>query len=242
MSIAEKLTIIAENIPKVYDAGVAEGKQNVYDIMWDNIQQNGTRRIYNTFFQDWTEETFRPKYDMNASDPTSMFKGFKSQISLKERLNEQGVKLNFASCTYFNYVFQNAAFTELPEINVPNTTQLGFSFEGCTYLETIEKLIIPAGVDIGVTTFRYCTALKNITLAGVLSKQVNFASCSQLTAESITSIVDVLSTTSSGQTLTLSKKAVNTAFETSEGAADGSTSQEWLDLIATKSNWTISLV
>lgn len=64
----------------------------------------------------------------------------------------------------------------------------------------------------------------------------------KLSKPSITSIINCLSTTTSGLTVTLSKTAVNNAFETSEGVADGSTSQEWLNLVATKTNWTISLV
>ena len=37
-------------------------------------------------------------------------------------------------------------------------------------------------------------------------------------------------------------KAVNKAFETGEGLLDGNTSTEWKSLVATKTNWTISLL
>jgi hypothetical protein len=37
-------------------------------------------------------------------------------------------------------------------------------------------------------------------------------------------------------------RAVNKAFETSEGANDGKTSTEWETLIGTKTNWTIAYV
>ena len=50
-----------------------------------------------------------------------------------------------------------------------------------------------------------------------------------------------LTDTASGKTITFSKTAVNKAFETSAGANDGSTSAEWLALVGTKPNWTISL-
>ena len=56
-----------------------------------------------------------------------------------------------------------------------------------------------------------------------------------------TSIINALSDTASGQTLTLNLAAVNTAFETSSGAKDGSTSTKFAALIATKTNWTIVL-
>lgn len=54
-------------------------------------------------------------------------------------------------------------------------------------------------------------------------------------------VITALSSTATGKTLTLKKTAVENAFETSEGAADGSTSDEWTTLLGTKTNWTISL-
>ena len=57
-----------------------------------------------------------------------------------------------------------------------------------------------------------------------------------------TSVINALSTTATGQTLTLKLSAVNTAFETSAGAGDGSTSAEFAALVATKTNWTITMV
>ena len=52
----------------------------------------------------------------------------------------------------------------------------------------------------------------------------------------------VISDNVTGQAVSVKKDAVNIAFETSAGAGDGSTSAEWLALVATKTNWTISLV
>ena len=57
----------------------------------------------------------------------------------------------------------------------------------------------------------------------------------------VINIFSVLSTDSTGKTLSLSLGAVDTAFETAEGLGDGSTSAEWLALRATKENWTITL-
>ena len=74
-----------------------------------------------------------------------------------------------------------------------------------------------------------------------IASSLDMKSCTLLSKASITSIINALSSTTSGLTVTLSKTAVNTAFETESGGADGSTSQEWLALATTKSNWTISL-
>ena len=64
----------------------------------------------------------------------------------------------------------------------------------------------------------------------------------KLNKESLTSIINALSSDTTGLSITLSLTAVNNAFETSEGAADGSTSTEWINLIGDKSNWSISLL
>jgi hypothetical protein len=55
---------------------------------------------------------------------------------------------------------------------------------------------------------------------------------SPLTKASFESVVAALSPTVTGQTATFSKKAKEAAF----------TADEWAALIATKSNWTFSLV
>jgi hypothetical protein len=79
-------------------------------------------------------------------------------------------------------------------------------------------------------------------MSGVIGKDVSFGNSDKLTHDSIASIINTLSATTAGQSVTFSVTAVNNAFETSSGAADGSTSAEWNALVATKSNWTISLV
>ena len=56
----------------------------------------------------------------------------------------------------------------------------------------------------------------------------------KLNKESITSVINRLSSGANGLTVTLSLTAVNNAFE---GGRDGT---EWQTLIATKPNWTIA--
>jgi hypothetical protein len=84
--------------------------------------------------------------------------------------------------------------------------------------------------------------LENIRVRGRIVKSTNFQWSTKLSKDSIISIINALSTTTSGLSITLSKVAVNKAFETSEGANDGSTSAEWLNLIATRPNVSFNLV
>ena len=84
--------------------------------------------------------------------------------------------------------------------------------------------------------------LENIIFEGEIGKEIDIQHSHKLTKASITSIINALSSTTSGLSVTLSKTAVNTAFETSTGANNGSISTEWSALVATKTNWTINLV
>ena len=116
------------------------------------------------------------------------------------------------------------------------------TFAQCTKLHTIEKLVLSEKV-YPLSSFVNCYELENLTIEGIIGQNdFNVQWSTKLSKESIISIINALSVTTSGLTVTLSKTAVNNAFETAKGNADGSTSEEWAALIATKQNWTISLV
>lgn len=132
-----------------------------------------------------------------------------------------------------------------PEIDTSGAQAISYLFSGCTALKTIPKLSLKniQNTSYNVSNaFTNCTALENITFEGeIIVSGMTLQYSKLLSKESIISLINALSATTTGRKVTLSKTAVNNAFETSEGAADGSTSAEWLELIATKSNWTISL-
>lgn len=223
------------------------GSDNFYDEFWDTFQKNGTETRYDFSFggRGWTDKLFKPKYSMILSSGAYMFRECGAQIDLVERLKEQNVVLDTSAATSIIQAFYSARFTRVGVVDASNVTSrdgLGYLFYGATALKTIDKLILKGdGSQTLNKTFDSCRALANITIEGTVGADINFQSC-PLTRASITSIVNALSTTASAQTLTLSASAVNTAFETSEGAADGSTSAEWATLIATKANWTVALI
>lgn len=250
MSIAEKLTTIAENEQKVYDAG----KQNAYNLVWEGQQISGTRVDYSKAFQNgfFNDETFRPIYDMRPTKAAYMFayQGYDSKeyiTDLAARLEEAGVELDTSQCTDFGYMFYVATgITHIPTISLESATAVSALFTHCNALKTVDCLILKEDGSNTFTTdswgapFQNCYNLKNITIQGKLGCTISFSAC-PLTKASITSILNSLLDTASGKTLTLKLTAVQNAFETTSGAADGSTSEEWLNLAATKSNWTITL-
>jgi hypothetical protein len=87
-----------------------------------------------------------------------------------------------------------------------------------------------------------CAELVDCPFEGVIgSNGIDLHWSTKLSHDSHVSIFNALSTATTGLTVTFSRTAVNKAFETSEGANDGTTSAEWLALVAAHNNWTISL-
>lgn len=145
--------------------------------------------------------------------------------------------------TGLGYCFRGA--TNLKKIIFkPNATSqctsFGYAFNGTSNLETIENFDLTSAIGANQTFNN--SGVKNITFTGTISFNFNVSTLGALTHDSLVNIINTLLDSASGKTLTLSKKAVNVAFETTEGANDGSTSDEWNALVATRPNWTIALV
>lgn len=232
-TISSKLTTIAENQQRVYDAGYDKGKSEGYVDgalpMYYNkrVSFGGVvfPKSYELFIHMKTCENFehafyktdvksiKIKTDEESTSVSSNY-GFRETTAEVIDLSESKMKFNT-----FNRLFQYASnlksiFGELDASNVTNT---GSTFNGDSSLEDVSFVAETIGVSIW------------------------FPDSSKLTKASITSIINGLSLTVTEQTLGLKSVAVNKAFETSEGANDGSTSTEWETLAASKPNWTIAL-
>ena len=214
MTIADKLIRAKEDYDAVYEAG----KQKQQNDFWDKYQKNGTRTDYEYAFAGryWTDELFTPKYPfLNVRSPYMMFMG-------------------------------NSNLTYIPAIEFHPSASYSTIFRGCKALVTIEKLKFTwpstTTATINSDCFRDCNELQNLVIEGVLYSGLNLSYSTKLSKASIESVINALDTTRTGLATTFSATAVKKAFETATDANDGNTSAEWLALIATKSNWTISLV
>lgn len=110
-------------------------------------------------------------------------------------------------------------------------TTLRLTFNTARELKTIREIHITEVTSFD-GTFNGLEKLENITFVGTIGYGLNFQWSTKLSKASIENIISCLSANTSGLTVTLSQTAVNTAF----------TDNEWATLIATKPNWTISLV
>jgi hypothetical protein len=237
-----------------------EAEKDFLSELWNNIQQFGARTDYQNFGQViWTKKNFKPTYDFRPANAYLLFSNgsakYREQrkkdgmIIMKDLEQEQGITFDFSNCTQFHDAFQNSPFIELNVIDLSRATYTGSAFYGgasggefSQMLRKIERLICSNTTPFISSTFGYASQFTYIGFEGVIAQNgLDLHWSTILNKESHIKLVNTLSSTTSGLSVTVSKTAVNKAFETSTGANDGSTSQEWLNLIATKNNWTISL-
>lgn len=229
----------AEKIEGLYEAG----RQAEYDEFWDAFQYNGTRTHYAYGFsgRGWNKSTFKPKYKIAPIEAHYIF-----NQSLIEGDLTQICQLDTSNTTTLAYAFNNTFYlSKLGVIDlskISNASDLQYLFYN-SQVKTIEKIIMPkADITSNVAgMFDAMPQLKDIIIEGSIKFNFNTQN-SPLSKESIISFINALDLTVTNKTASFNQSAVNSTFETSEGLNDGSTSQEWLDLTATKPNWSISLV
>lgn len=235
----------AQKVDEVYEAG----KKAEYDAFWDAYQENGNRLKYGGAFSGvgWNDETFKPKYDIKPTEVSRILSGT-AITDFKGALEKAGVVFDLSRAMGISYITDNSAtLTRLPELNVTSAKTLPYFLYQASALVSVDKVILKSdgSQTFGAQTFGYLTALEEIRFEGVIGQNgMNFQHSKKLSKASVISIINALSTTTSGLAITLSKAAVNKSFETSEGANDGELSSEW-DVLGgenrEKKNWTISL-
>lgn len=187
--------------------GIEEGKQAEYDVFWNAYQENGNRTDYRYGFagMGWTESTYNPKYPIVPASYTA------------------------------TSMYQYALVTKVKNVDFSNVLNYFTGiFNSCTKLKTIENIKLPTNCQGAFTaSFNNCTALEEFSFTGTIQNNgIDLHWSTKLNKASLKRIVNALSTTTSGLTITLSQAAVDNAF----------TTEEWEALETTKSNWTISLV
>lgn len=238
MSIAEKLTQIAENEQRVYDAG----KQAEYDRFWDEYQNYGERIAYNRGYtgQGFNFNNFYPKYNITVQGSAiQMFYGWSTKSShegnLEQRLVDCKVTLDTSQATDMSQAFAYGRMSHLPLISLKNctaTTSTSNIFAYCyQYLKSVK---IEVSKDTKFSNMFVSTnGIEHLSVIGTIAQNgFDIHWSTNLSKASITSIINALSGATNGLTITLSQTAVNNAF----------TTQEWEVLISPYINWNISLV
>lgn len=196
-----------------FDAVYEAGKQKQYDEFWDAYQQCGDRSNYNSSFMGemWTDEIYNPKYDIVVTGTNNGTNLFRA---------------NSLTNTKKPFIFKSG-----------NPSYV------CSYCNNLTKIpLLEVHKDITYTGwFINCYSLADVTIIGEIGKSIDLHWSTALTKASITSIVNALSDTVTGQTLTLSKEAVNNAFginvDDTSTYPEGS---EYYKLRWSKPDWTFS--
>lgn len=239
-SLREKITFINNNIPNVYNTGVDDGKVGAWeecDKAISKIDSNleNTVNIVNEYID--SEEVPGSPWEkieyLNKNVPSVYETGSKNGIyawwlKFQELRELRGYQYAFRNNTWTDDIYEpvmpinavsgqnhNDMFrnTWITDTKVP----IYFKHVGATQvfnsdsLQTIRLLDVNEAVTY-VNWFSGCTALININMSGVIGNDIEFRS-SPLNKSSIQSIVNCLSSTVSGKTLTLNKMAVNSAFK-----------------------------
>lgn len=243
-----------------YAAGKTSGEAEGIRAMWELIQKGGTNTDIGTRLltgANFTKKTYRPIYDIRPTsaydwsmncpnDKSILFT--EGQVNMKELEEEQGMVHDFSNCTSVYRAFCSGLFSELNVIDISKATNTDLAFYGGYFnsansvlrLKRIERLIFSENTVIASNMLKYNGLMEYIGFEGVIAKNgLDLSSCVKLDKESHIKLVNILSSNTSGLSVTVSQRAVNKAFETSEGANDGLTSPEWLALRATKENWGI---
>lgn len=220
-----------------YDEVYEAGKKAEWNEFWDEFQQKGNRVAYNSAFLLWTDKLFYPKYDIRPTNAVQAFAQL-GVANLTQRLKDCGVVLDLSGCTSMSETFAySTILTHIPTVDCTSAASVRYIFANDRALVEIEKIVLKEDGSQDVTfTLNNCNKLEKVVIQGVIgSGNISAGASTKLNRDSIVSIINALSPTASGQTTTLSKTAVETAF-------GSTTSTEWSALVATKSNWTISLV
>ena len=196
--------------------------------------------------QSWTPKTFKPKYDIKVTRGDYMWANSNGlyRQDLTALLESAGVILDTSENTNFTQFFRYGSPIRVPVLDTRACDNLNDMFMNCS-VEIVDKLIFREdGTQTVVNMINLCPSLKTITeIEGVIGQNMNLSKSTALDKQTITNIINALSSVSSGMTLQLSKTAVNVAFETSTGLKDGSSSEEWLKLTQEDhANWSFSLV
>lgn len=235
------LDAMAESVGEVYESG----KKSEYDAFWDVFQLNGTRNMYGFGFcgAGWNAETFKPKYVIKPASGTtttqSMFASFGARLvsdyaSEPVDFAELNKMLDFSQATSMTTTFDSAWIKNLT-IDCSNVTSMNQTFVRNNGGEIDNITIKVSEKCVTFSNFfgyRSDTTTIKFTDDSVIAVTLTFKDVVKLNKASFESIINALSTTASGKTVTFSKTAKEAAF----------TADEWAVLIATKPNWTFSLV
>lgn len=250
VGIGAYLKAIYDNVPLVFAAGGKAWKKE----FWNIYQNRGALEDYSETFsgRGWTADFFTPQYNIHpVAKATNMFSHSTMPINLVAHLETLEVELITQHATDLSGIYYDTDFTAVPTVVLGGTidTTVWHLFSESDQLVSVSIEITSEFMDKDIPVlwsqcFERCAALKDLTFSGggSVRETIDLQWSTQLTKASITNVVNYLATDTSDLICRLSLAAVNVAFETAEGANDGTASDEWITLIESRPNWSFGLI
>ena len=219
MSIAEKLSTIANNVQEVYDAG----KTTQSEEFWQNYQKYYQVNYckYRYAGKGWNINTFYPQHNMKPTTTHGMFQEFGNMLepfSLVERLEECGVTFDFSNCTSASYTFYSVPFTDIPHLDTRKLSVLQYIFQGSSNIKTISLALKDDGSQTWTSTFNSCPAIENLTItSGAIGQNgFNVKWATKLSKASLLSILNAcnVEVIGKGISITLPSKCIDGTTDT----------------------------
>ena len=227
-----------------------EGKQSEYDRFWDAFQDNGNRTDYANAFIDfgWQPDTLRPKYTCKVVQGGGMFtRCYWRRPNIVEPMDISHISIDVTEATNCGAMFANANIKAVTLIFGDKITSLNNAFtKGSGDGKPMEiTLLVPNPNCDWTNAFAYHNVKELNLLEGTVigTGGFNVQWATGLSKANITSIINALSDSTNGLSVTLSTAAVAEAFRTPGSTLpDGVLSKEWKSLVTTKPFWNIILV
>lgn len=235
MSIMGNLATIAENVPKVYEAGKTQGQNE----LWEDVTAKGTRSNCAHAFRSWDTPYIRPTYKLTPTERGGSIYMFANNPSLLKVEKEYfdlsqitGVSQTVAYNGHQATFYKCYKLVEIEDVGM-QAAMYDSTYYDCVSLEKIEVIRSQEDTIYNTNTFGHCSKLAHLIVEGVIGTNIWFSYC-PLTVASLKSVITHLkdySETSSEYTYTITFKA--TAFEAleAEGATSphGNTWAEYID-------------
>lgn len=218
MSIAEKLTTIAENVQKVYDAGKAAGGD--YDQGYDDGKNSVlSLERYAKSMQIISLNVFGvAEVTLNLDNANTLINLCNINEDNNKNITVEKITINCPNqianmqnmfycnaSSRYDYMLKHITLN----VDTQNCTNINYAFSGMVALEVIDGQ--PLNLS-GITNANYTRAFVNIPslvdvrfVVNSILVNISFSSCAKLSAETIQSIIDGLAdlTGSDTQTLTV---------------------------------------
>lgn len=235
---------LVTRINDVYDAGKQIENQEFWINFLSGLNQEECR--YAMAGGGWNDNSFNPNVSFTAAQGSNLggFFYYSAIEDLAGILERNNVVWDFSGALNVSNFAYNSHIVNFPLLDISDATDITRAFYGLKGDNiTLPIRLNDDGSQVFSSTFNGSTGIVNLTIYGTIGQNgFNVSPCINLSKDSWISIINTLSSTTTGLSITGSLASVQKAFETVEGANDGDTSPEWLALKATKSNWGVSLL